>query len=233
MIATNTCEDCDVNSSCVFFKSGLSKDEKLEDCLITIHLKKGQPLFEEGDKKKGVFFVKEGKLKCLKTDNQGKSIILGFVLAGEGIGYSMVYNDSEIQEISVHCLEDANICFLPYHIAQHKIRNNFVLLNMVANILNDYVLGLSRIIVNYNTKNVRERVANSILFLKKRVGLDSDGFINIALTREEIAQMSATTIESSIRYISEFQKDGIILVENRRIKILDNFLFERLLGNTY
>ena len=61
-----------------------------------------------------------------------------------------------------------------------------------------------------------------LLLLEKKIGTDEEGFINISLTREEMANLIGTATESAIRLISEFKTDGFIEVEGRRIKVLNH-----------
>lgn len=70
-------------------------------------------------------------------------------------------------------------------------------------------------------KTVRERLAEILLLLEDRLGTDPEGYIKIALTREEIANLIGTATESAIRLISEFKADRLIEVEGRNIKVLD------------
>ncbi|HQW45461.1 MAG TPA: helix-turn-helix domain-containing protein, partial [Chitinophagaceae bacterium] len=71
-------------------------------------------------------------------------------------------------------------------------------------------------------KPVRERVAESILILKNKYGLEQDGqTLNVKLSREELANIVGTATESLIRILSDFKKEGIIELELKRIKILD------------
>ena len=72
-------------------------------------------------------------------------------------------------------------------------------------------------------KPVRERVAESLLFIKETYGLEADGVtLNVRLSREEIANIVGTATESAIRLLSEFKKDGIIELEGKKIKIVDS-----------
>jgi CRP-like cAMP-binding protein len=70
-------------------------------------------------------------------------------------------------------------------------------------------------------KTVRERLAEILILLEQKLGCDPEGFINISLTREEIANLIGTATESAIRLISEFKSDKLIEVEGRNIKILN------------
>ena len=61
-----------------------------------------------------------------------------------------------------------------------------------------------------------------------KIGTDPEGFIKIALTREEIANLIGTATESAIRLISEFKQDQLIGVEGRNIKILNHERLKKL-----
>ena len=70
-------------------------------------------------------------------------------------------------------------------------------------------------------KTVRERLAEVLLHLKNEFSTDSTGYLNISLTREELANIVGTATESVIRLLSEFKQDQLIAVSGRKIKILD------------
>ena len=70
-------------------------------------------------------------------------------------------------------------------------------------------------------KTVRERLAEIILHLKENFGVDKEDTLQISLTREELANIVGTATESVIRLLSEFNKDALIELNGRKIKILD------------
>jgi CRP-like cAMP-binding protein len=231
MLTANLCSDCPVKQECIFSRAKLSQVHSLVDCLLTFHFKKGQSLFMEGDKKKGIYFIKEGKIKCIKLDQEGKEVIFNFVTSGDTLGYSLIFLDAENHEYCSVCMEDSTICYMPYHLTKNEIQNNHEFLKLITQILYKDMSSLLQIVMNGAHKNVRERIASSIMILQQKFGNDEEGYINISVTREELANMSATTIESSIRYISEFQKDKIINIRNKKIKITDVIKFSKLIGN--
>ncbi|MBL7686350.1 MAG: winged helix-turn-helix domain-containing protein, partial [Deltaproteobacteria bacterium] len=81
-------------------------------------------------------------------------------------------------------------------------------------------------------KNVRERMAELILMLKESYGKPSSKgtLIDLQLTREEMAEMIGATLETAIRLISEFRKEKIIEIENRKIRILNVKMLVDLAG---
>jgi CRP/FNR family transcriptional regulator len=77
-------------------------------------------------------------------------------------------------------------------------------------------------IVSLSQKNVRERMAEALLFLKATYGLEEDQqTIMVNLSREEIADYVGTSTESCIRLLSEFNHDKIIALQGKKIKILN------------
>ncbi|MFH1321488.1 MAG: helix-turn-helix domain-containing protein, partial [Bacteroidota bacterium] len=70
---------------------------------------------------------------------------------------------------------------------------------------------------------VRERLAETILILEDYYGVEKDGVtLNVSMTREEIASMVGTATETVIRMFSDLQKEKLIGLNVRKIKILDH-----------
>ncbi len=79
---------------------------------------------------------------------------------------------------------------------------------------NSYILDIAQ-------KTVRERLAEVLILLKNKFGLDENKTLNISLTREELANIVGTATESVIRLLSEFKDDDFVELNGRKIKILD------------
>ena len=77
-------------------------------------------------------------------------------------------------------------------------------------------------------KTVRERLAEVLLFLVNDFGLDDQQFLNISLTREELANIVGTATESVIRLLSEFKSDKMVELNGRKIKILNTKGLEKI-----
>jgi len=76
--------------------------------------------------------------------------------------------------------------------------------------------------VNLTQKHIRGRLADSIVSLIDKYGMEADGCtINIYLNREDLAALSNMTTSNAIRTLSNFVTEGILLVDGRRIKVLN------------
>jgi CRP-like cAMP-binding protein len=71
-------------------------------------------------------------------------------------------------------------------------------------------------------KHIRGRLAETLLTLKTTYGLDEDGVtIAMYMAREDLANMSNMTTSNAIRTLSQFASEGIISLDGRKIKLLD------------
>ena len=69
-------------------------------------------------------------------------------------------------------------------------------------------------------KTVRERLADTLLFLDETFGEDAQGYLNIRLSREEISNAIGTSTESAIRSLSEMNKEQLVSLFGKKIKLL-------------
>lgn len=186
-----------------------------------LSFKKGHLLFEDGKKPKGVHFIKKGTLKLSKSGVYGKEQILRFIKEGDLIGYRSILCGEDFQA-SAEAMSEIEVTFLPADIFMHLLEVDtklcFVMLQKIA-----FELGESSNTITFLAqKTVRERLAEILLLLEQKLGTNPEGFINISLTREEIANIIGTATESAIRLISEFKNDHLIEAEGRNIKIINH-----------
>ena len=83
--------------------------------------------------------------------------------------------------------------------------------------------------VNLTQKHIRGRLAESLLLLKKNYGYEEDGkTLAMLLPREDLANMSNMTTSNAIRTLSQFAQEGILNIDGRHIKILDEKTLEKI-----
>lgn len=182
--------------------------------------KRGTVIYSEGSRINGFYCVQKGIIKIYKTGFDGKEQIIRFAKKGDIMGFrSTVLREKACTTAKV--LEDAYISFVHGDLVLNFIRQNgnfaLELLQIACKELgeaNDYITDIAQ-------KTVRERLAEVIIHLKKEFNLDKDNYLQISLTREELANMVGTATESVIRLLSEFKQDGYIEIHGRRIKILN------------
>lgn len=186
-----------------------------------ISYKKGESIIEEGATPKGIYYIDKGTAKMFKLGFNGKEQILRFTKSGDIIGYRSILS-KQPYGASATAMEDTEVCFIPekffLRVLEVHPKLAFDILRRISEDLGES----AQTITFLAQKTVRERLAEVLVLLEKKLGTDKDGFIKISLTREEMANLIGTATESAIRLISEFKTDHLIEVEGRKIKILDH-----------
>ncbi len=200
----------------------LSEDEIHTICIPEhlISLPRGKVIYIEGSRINGCYCVQSGTVKLLKTGFDGKEQIIRFVTKGDFMGYRSVLSN-ELACTTAKVIKDTSLCYIPSEMLFSLINNNssfaMMLLQMTCKELreaNNYITDIAQ-------KTVRERLAEVLVLLQKQFSLDSDNFLQISLTREELANLVGTATESVIRLLSEFKQDKLIELQGRKIKILN------------
>jgi len=216
----NKCEQCIVRQ----FSSlkALNKDQliKMANCKTSYTIKKGEPIFKEGETVNGVFCVKNGVCKITKLSDNGKDQIVKLAKVGELLGQrSMISN--EAANLSAIALEDMEVCFIPKNeIIGFFNENNQFSMNMMQDICGD-LKNADDHMVNMAQKTVKQRLADTLIYLEETFGVNEDKTLKIQLTREELAGMIGTATESCIRLLSEFNKQNIISLTGKKITLID------------
>ena len=221
------CEQCIVRE----FSSlkALNKDEliKMSECKVSYTIKKGEPIFEEGESTNGIYCVKDGVCKLSKLSANGKDQIVKLVKPGELLGQRSMISD-EPANLSAVALEDMQVCFIPKkEILEFFNENNQFSMNIMKTICGDLKEADDHM-VSLAQKNVKERLAETLLYLEDNFGKNEDGTLHIQLSREELAGMIGTATESCIRLLSEFNKSGLIELVGKKIAILDRNKLKRI-----
>lgn len=221
------CEQCIVRQ----FSSlkALTKNEliKMADCKTSFTIKKGQPIFEEGETVNGVYCVKEGVCKMTKLSDNGKDQIVKLAKPGELLGQRSMISD-EITNLSAIALEDMQVCFIPKsEIMGFFNENNQFSMNVMKTICED-LKEADIHMVAMAQKNVKQRLAETLLYLEENFGVNEDKSLKLQLSREELAGMIGTATESCIRLLSEFNKTGLIALIGKKITITDKSKLKRI-----
>jgi CRP-like cAMP-binding protein len=199
----------------------------MADCKTSYTIKKGEPVFQEGEITKGVFCIKEGVCKLSKLSANGKDQIIKLVKPGELLGQRSMIID-EPANLSAIALEDMEVCFIPRtDVMGFFNNNNQFSLNMMKTICGD-LKDADDHMVDMAQKTVKVRLAETLLYLEDTFGKKEDGSLHLQLTREELAGIIGTATESCIRLLSEFNKTGLIKITGKKIFIEDRVKLKRM-----
>ncbi len=214
------CETCPSRGTSVFCNLEGEQLKQLDEHKISNKYKKGQTLFFQGNPPFGIFCVNEGKIKISHTGTDGKEAILRIAASGDILGHRSLFSD-EHYSATATALEDCTVCFIDKKFILKEIEQcPSVAVNIITQLSKDMGAAEHRI-VSMAQKNVRERLAELLLVLKETFGKKVDGrwYLDIKLSREEMASMIGVANETLIRFISELKDEGYIQQEGKTIII--------------
>ena len=200
----------------------LNKEEliRISNCKTSRYIKKGEVIFEEGETLNGVFCVRDGICKLTKLSANGKDQIVKLVVKGELLGQRSLIAD-EASNLKATALNDMELCFIPKsEIIDDLKKNSSFSYDLLKNMAND-LKEADDIIVNMAQKSVRQRLAETLIYISENFGTNPDGTLSVILSREDFASIVGTATESAIRVLSQFKKEGYISTIGKQIKIED------------
>ncbi len=214
------CENCIVRRFNALRAMTKEELKKVSNAKTSKQIKKGEVIFEEGEKLDGVYCVRNGISKLSKLSANGKDQIVKLVTKGEVLGQRSVIADESTNLCAV-AVDDMEVCFIPKeNIVQALNSNPAFAVEILRHMAHD-LKEADDVIVNMSQKTVKQRVAEAFLYLKNSFGEDKEGFLYLTLSREDIANVVGTATESCIRIISEFKKLGLLKTSGKKIAIVD------------
>ena len=213
------CNSCN-NENCFIKKHlHLDKMKTFLDKKNSFICKKSHQFIIEGAPMQGLYFIKKGKVKTIKTGINGRQQIVRFTKDGDTLGFRG-FGTSKRYLIGAYALEDTVLCNFSNEVMLEILHTvpefTYDLMLFYAEELNKSENNIRKIA----HMNVRERVIDSLLYIHRKFG-QTDGTIDIALSRKEIADFAGTTEEQVTRMISSLKKEQLIETTGKRIGLLN------------
>jgi len=185
-----------------------------------VHYNKGESIFHEGDTMNGMYFIFSGLVKVHKKWSDSKELIVRFAKDGAIVGHRGLGGDT-IYPVSATALAPSDICFvdLDFFMATLKVNPDYLfdLMMFFATELKESEKRM-RNIAHMNTKG---RIGQSLLTLQDKFETDADGFINIEISRQDLASYTGTTYETLFKIMNELAEEKAIQIDSKRTKLLD------------
>jgi CRP-like cAMP-binding protein len=211
----------------IFRRLSADDRQRLAAVAHTREFDKGETLFQEGDASDHLYTVVTGRVKVFKTTARGTDVILEIFGPGDPVGAVAVY-ESRAYPATAVALEPTVCLLIPRQAF-------FSLLETYPTLVRGLLVGLTHRLVELTTRlteltggRVEARLARFLLKLANDMGQGRpEGiFIPLALSRQELADMIGTTIETSIRIMSRWGKEDVVRTEKDGFLVVDRAALE-------
>ena len=228
-----SCPTCRLHDLCL--AEGLDAECTLQfDALVTarIRLRKGDTLFRAGDRFTSLYAIRSGSCKTVSLSEDGHDQVAGYHMSGEIIGTDGIGTDHHGCEAVA--LEDTEVCALPFDRMETLGRQNMRFQHNLHRLLSREIARERGLMVLLGTMVAERRLAVFLLDLSQRYherGYSLCEFV-LRMTREEIGSYLGLKLETVSRLFSRFQRDGLLQVQGRVVKLLDRQSLKRLLESS-
>jgi len=176
---------------------------------------KGEAILDEGEPASSFFIVRTGHLKRSRELPNGRKVILAVFAPGDLFG-AVAALGAQACDASVVAIEASRCLEVPREALFARFARQPELIGQFLPMLTRRLVECKNCVVELSCYRVETRLAHLFLKLARTLGEDlpEGTFLPLSLTRQELADMIGTTVESSIRVMSRWGKDR--LVESRK-----------------
>lgn len=205
--------------------------DRLYSMCVSEKYDKGEYIFLECDQPRNLYVVVRGEVKLLKQTEDGRETIVEMAYPGEIFGEEAIF-DGQPYPMTAQALDEVEVLAVSRTDFFSFMRDNPDLALEIITELGGRLREAQNTIRALAMERVEWRIARTLLILSRKAGLkEADGVrIDLPLTRQDIADMAATTVETTIRVLSNFKKLGLVETEKGKITLLNKLEMENMVS---
>ncbi len=178
-------------------------------------------LFRQGDELDSLYFLRSGSMKTVVSTKGGSEQIVTFHFPGDLIGFDSIA--SGCHQSTAVTLETSGVCRIPLTKLKSASTNNSKLWAVMIDTAGAQIAEKQNYALLLGQKSVHARFAMFLIYLSGKYGSRgcSDAEFSFSMSRQDIANYLAMAVETLSRLIGGFQRNGLISVERRFVRIKD------------
>jgi len=199
----------------------ISKEEldALSENRTHVSYLKGETLFKQGAFAPHVLFIQSGLVKVYLQFGPKKVQNLWIAKSGDFLAFSSMFGE-KIYYHSALALKDAEVLMIDKKSLRNLLKTNSEFGFRITSKNYRSENHLMEIVANLSYKQMRGKLASALIYLSSEVFKHENVFSY--LSRQDIADFASISVESVIKFLKEFEKEGIIALDNKQIKILES-----------
>jgi len=204
--------------------------ELLEENKETIEYSKGRYIFREEQEAKRIKIIIKGKAKVFLTYKTGREQIVRLATNGQIVGHRGFGGD-HYYSVSCKTLVDTTVVHIPLELFQEALMENNLFCYRFMMFFAEELRASEHHLKSFTNLDVRQRMAEALLYNLKTFGYDRKRkkVLSYTLSRKDFSSLVGATYESVVRALSDFDKNGIIQIINKDIKILKSRELDKII----
>ncbi|MBS1248677.1 MAG: Global nitrogen regulator [Chloroflexi bacterium] len=199
------------------------REEELSRVIEVAHIhsvEDGAYFFMEGNPAEKAYALLTGRVKLTQVTADGQQVILGYLNAGREFGIlSMIEGEDYL--VSAQAVEACRAMYWDQPSLEYLAARYSRIYMSALQILVRQVREFQNRVRELSTQRVERRIARTVLRLARQSGRKTEQgvLIDLPLSRQDIAEMTGTTLYTVSRILSEWEKDGLVQSERQRVVI--------------
>jgi len=177
--------------------------------------------FMEDDPAEKAYLLVEGKIKLTQVTIHGQQVILGYITPGRVFGIIAALK-KVTYPVSAQAVGECKALYWDHTTLNSLVKTSPPLAINILRVAARQIREFQNRIRELSTQQVEQRIARTIVRLANQSGEQTDTGINInlPLSRQDLAEMSGSTMYTVSRFLTMWEKEGIIDSKRQQIKIL-------------
>lgn len=200
---------------------GLSADalEQVADRATEKRVAAGETLFREGEPATALYLVVSGRIKLTQVSADGHEVILRFVGPGDAVAALALFEDTAYP-LTASAVSESVLLAWHRDVVQELFQRHPPLAVNAMRLLSKRLREVQERFRELATERVAQRIARALLRLVRQAGRRMEGgvLVDIPLSRQDLAEMTGTTLYTVSRVLSEWEARGIL--ESGRERVL-------------
>ena len=197
--------------------------ESLSEKRTQITYLKGETVFKQGAFAPHVLFIQSGLIRVYLQTGRNRVQNLWISKSGDFLAFSSLFEERTYSYSAV-AIKDSELLMIDKESLRNLLRTNPEFAFRITSKNYKSEKHLMELVSSLSYKQMRGKLATALLYLTSETLMNEQVFTY--LTRQDIADFASISVESVIKFLKEFEKEGIILLEGKQINILEA---ERLL----
>jgi CRP-like cAMP-binding protein len=189
----------------------------------------GEAFFEQGASATHFFLLIHGRLKVTQVTQDGQQIIVRVVHPGDLFGFARALRRNDYPGTAMAVMESIAVCW-PTDLWPQFIDRSPHLAISALNTIGQRLEEAHTRIREMSTEEVERRVAHAVLRLARQAGRNEAGGIRIdfPITRQDIAEMTGTTLHTVSRILSAWEANGLVEGGRQKLMVTDHAKLQAL-----
>jgi CRP-like cAMP-binding protein len=203
---------------------GLTSDER--DAILTeakmSRYSKSEHIFNEGEDAHSFFLLLTGHVRAIKATSSGQQVVIRYVAPGEVFGIAEALGLQQYPA-TTEAVVDSVVLLWPSAIWSRLVKKYPLLARNALQTVGGRLRDAHERVIEISTEQAERRVAHALLRLAKQTGrkLQAGIEIDFPISRQDVAEMTGTTLHTVSRILSAWEQAGLIESGRRRILLRD------------